>query len=281
MPMSATVTSLPPDHMNETIDFLRRLASMMAGGRNAESLLEAADLIETLSRRAMAAEALHHDLQEDHHGLQEDHARNRGMREAAELAVSNLTAEVASLKTQLAEGAQRANAEIASLTTQLAASTQRADAGIASLRAHLAATTQRAEAEVMSLKTQLAAGKQQAEAEIASLKAELAESNRHAEQGRMASLAEARRLQATADLAEARLADVRASLAAARHREGMVDNSAAVIPLQSLQLALTQFGYLSDGFAKSGDIISLTICEIGASAIDSALAAHASAKEPN
>jgi DNA repair exonuclease SbcCD ATPase subunit len=263
MSMSATVASLPPDHMSETIDFLRRLASMMAGGRNAESLLGAADLIETLSRRATAAETLHHDLQEDHRELGEDHAKNREMREVAELAVSNLTAEVASLKTRLAEGTQRADAEIASLTSQLAASTQRADA------------------EITSLKTQLAAGKQQAEADIASLKAELAASNRQAEQDRIASAADARRLQANADLAEARLADVSASLAAAHHRETMVDNSAAAIPLQSLQLALTQFGYLAEGFARSGDIISLTICEIGACAIDSALAAHAPAKEPN
>jgi hypothetical protein len=45
-----------------------------------------------------------------------------------------------------------------------------------------------------------------------------------------------------------------------------------VVPVQSLQLARDQFDFLAKGFARSGDVISLTICEIGAQAIEKALA---------
>ena len=64
--MPATALSVPTDSTTETVDFLRRLASMMSGGRNAEMLQAAASAIETLSRRASAAEALVHDHQDEH-----------------------------------------------------------------------------------------------------------------------------------------------------------------------------------------------------------------------
>jgi hypothetical protein len=38
----------------QSIDFLRRFADLMAGGRNAANLLQAAEVIETLARRAAA-----------------------------------------------------------------------------------------------------------------------------------------------------------------------------------------------------------------------------------
>ncbi|WP_245452432.1 hypothetical protein [Bradyrhizobium forestalis] len=44
--MSATVVALPPNSSSETIDFLRRLASMVSG-RNGEVLLRAASTIES------------------------------------------------------------------------------------------------------------------------------------------------------------------------------------------------------------------------------------------
>ena len=89
--MPATALSLPTDSTSETIDFLRRLASMMSGGRNAEMLQAAAGAIETLSRRATAAEALLHDHQDEH-------ARSLEQREVAELAADNLLAELNALK---------------------------------------------------------------------------------------------------------------------------------------------------------------------------------------
>jgi hypothetical protein len=51
-----------------------------------------------------------------------------------------------------------------------------------------------------------------------------------------------------------------------------LDDSIAVVPLQSLQLARAQFDHLAEGFARQGDVVSQTICEIGARALDKALA---------
>ena len=105
MPMPAPVFSPPPNAHQETVDFLRRLSSMLTGGRNAEMLLEAASMIETLSGRAATAEQLFQ-------AQQDDHARNLELREVAELASDNLMAEMESLKAQL-------DAEIAALKEQL------------------------------------------------------------------------------------------------------------------------------------------------------------------
>jgi len=102
--MPATVVSLPPNNTAETVDFLRRLASMMAGGRNADMLSQAAAMIDALARRAMAAEALLHQQQDDS-------AANADLRQIAEIASDNLMAEVEALKTQLAESAWRAETE--------------------------------------------------------------------------------------------------------------------------------------------------------------------------
>jgi hypothetical protein len=106
--------------MAEIIDFLRRLASMMAGGRNAEMLQEAAGMIETLARRAAAAERLYREQEEDH-------AKNLELREIAELAADNLIAEVAALKAELAEGKQRAATEISSLNAAIAENRRQAE----------------------------------------------------------------------------------------------------------------------------------------------------------
>ena len=205
--------------MAEIIDFLRRLASMMAGGRNAEMLLDAAGMIETLSRRAAAAERLYLEQEEDH-------AKSLERREIAEVAADNLIAEVAALKAEFAES------------------------------------------------------KQQAAAEISSLHAEIAGRDRQAETDRTAFAEERLRLRASADDAEARLAGVAASLEALRNPVKATEDSVAVVPIQSLQLARAQFGFLADGFAGSGDVVSQTICEIGARAIENALAGQATSKEP-
>jgi hypothetical protein len=210
-PMSARDLSQPPNDSSEVIDFLRRLASMMAGGRNAEMLLEAADIIETLSRRLAATEELYHQLQDEH-------SKNLELREVAELASDNLIAEIDLLKAQQADS------------------------------------------------------QQQAEQDIASLKDQLDENSERAKTDRMAFAEETLRLQAMAADAEARLASANASLEELRNPVTTIDHSVAVVPIQSLQLARDQFDFLAKGFARSGDVISLTICEIGAQAIEKALA---------
>jgi hypothetical protein len=204
--MPAPVYSLPSSAHQETIDFLRRLSSMLTGGRNAEMLQEAATTIETLSRRAAVAEQL---LQEQ----QEDNARNLELREVAELASDNLMTEVASLKAQF-------GAEIAALTEQLEQTRQRADAD----RAWFAEETLRA----------------QVAAELA--QETLAASNAELEEWRKPPPPET------------------------------LDDSIAVVPVKSLQVARSQFNYLAEGYAAKGDVVSQTICEIGARALDQALA---------
>jgi hypothetical protein len=199
---STTSETLPPTNdINEAVDFLRRLASMLSGGRNAEMLLEAATVMETLSHRATSAEQR---LLEQ----QEDNARNLELREVAEVASDNLAAEVHSLKAQLAESEAKAEAE----------------------RNYFAEESHR-----------LAALADEA-------KGMVAESND-------------------------RLLRVNAEIEVLRNPPPLViDESIAIVPIESLQLARTQFGYLARDFAKNGDVVSQTICEIGARAIDKALA---------
>ena len=90
---------------------------------------------------------------------------------------------------------------------------------------------------------------------------------------------ESRRLQARIQDADAELAKASAKLAKAsaeleelRNPVTGIDDTIAIVPVDSLQLARTQFDFLAAGFAKTGDVISQTICQIGACAIDKALA---------
>jgi hypothetical protein len=246
--MPATALTLPSNETQETIDFLRRLASMMSGGRNAETLLAAATTIETLSRRATASEALLGELQEDH-------GKNLEQREVAELAADNLLAEVAALKEHFAKSQSQAESEIAVLKAELADHRQRAEAEIGSLRLQLIENERNSEAEITSLKAQLAEKDGHAAEEIAALKAQIEQRDRLAEIDRRVFAEETERLQALAQGADATA----------------IDESVAVVSVQALQLARTQFGYLAKAFEKNGDVISLTLCEIGAQAPDKAL----------
>ena len=232
-PMSARDLSQPPDNSSEVIDFLRRLSSMMAGGRNAEMLLAAANIIEALSGRLAGTEELYYLLQEEH-------SKNLELREVAELASDNLIAEMDALKAQHIDSQQQA------------------------------------EQEMDAVKAQHAASQQQAEREIASLKTQLDEHGERAKADRMEFAEETLRLQAMAAEAEARLAGANASLEELRKADATIDATVAVVPVQSLQLARDQFNFLAKGFARSGDVISLTICEIGAQAIEKALAGNLS-----
>jgi hypothetical protein len=249
MTMPATALTLPSNETQETIDFLRRLASMMSGGRNAETLLAAATTIETLSRRATASEALLGELQEDH-------GKNLEQREVAELAADNLLAEVAALKEHFARSQSQAESEIAVLKADLADHRQRAEAEIGSLRLQLIENERNSEAEIASLKAQLAEKDGHAAEEIAALKAQIEQRDRLAEIDRRVFAEETERLQALAQGTDATT----------------IDESVAVVSVQALQLARTQFGYLAKAFEKNGDVISLTLCEIGAQALDKALA---------
>jgi len=200
--MSATVVSLPPSGIAETLDFLRRLASMMSGGRNAEMLLQAAAHIETLGRRALSAEQLFH-------AQQEESAQNAALRQVAERAAGRLTVEVDGLKAELLAHARLAEAE------------------------HL----------------------------------RLADETQHLTD-------EALRLNVLVEDGEARLARANAEIDGLRSALEARDAAMVAVPIHTLRLARAQFNHLAHGFARSGDLISQTICEIGGSAIDQAIAGH-------
>jgi len=108
--MSATVVPLPPNSSSETVDFLRRMASMVSG-RNGEMLLRAASLIEQLGQRAMSAERLFHEQQAES-------TRNAELREAAELASDAMVSQIEVLRAQLAEVTAAAAAERAAFDAE-------------------------------------------------------------------------------------------------------------------------------------------------------------------
>lgn len=108
--MSATVVSLPPNSSSETIDFLRRMASMVSG-RNGEMLLRAASLIESLRQRAMSAERLFHQQQDESR-------RTAELRETAELASNAMVSQIEALRAQLAEVTAAAAAERAAFDAE-------------------------------------------------------------------------------------------------------------------------------------------------------------------
>ena len=212
--MSVTASSLPPNENQEIIDFLRRLAGMLTGGRNAEMLQQAASIIETLTQRAIAAEQL---CQQE----QEEHANSRELCEAADRNAETLRAEIVSLTAQLTETTRQAESE----------------------RTFFAEESRRLQARVHD-----------ADAELAKASAELAKAS-----------AELTKTSAELEEASAELEELRKPVTG-------IDDSIAIVPVDSLQLARTQFDFLAAGFAKSGDVISQTICQIGACAIDKALA---------
>ncbi|WP_426407717.1 hypothetical protein [Bradyrhizobium ganzhouense] len=107
--MSATVVPLP-NPSSETTDFLRRMASMVSG-RNGEMLLRAASLIESLTHRAMSAERLFHEQQEESKRHAERH-------KAAELASDAMVNQIAAMRTQLAEVTAAAAAERAAFDAE-------------------------------------------------------------------------------------------------------------------------------------------------------------------
>lgn len=197
--MSATVVPLQSNTITETVDFLRRLASMMAGGRNAELLLQAAAMIDAQTRRALTAEALFRQQQDETEKI-------LALRDVAEMASDNLMTEVDFLKTQVADAASHAETE----------------------------------------------------------RAQFAE--------------EARRLRALADDAEARHSKVQAELAELRAWFDALGASAVMVPIDTLRLTLAQFDHLAGAFARSGDIISQTICAIGTCRIEQAISGGRPAK---
>lgn len=194
--MAATVVTLPPATGDETVDFLRRMASMVSG-RNGEMLMKAAAQIEQLGQRALSAEQLYHRQQDES-------TRNAELREVAELASDALLTQITALRAELADVAAKAAGERAGF---------------------------------------------------------------EAERGQLLGRAQA---------AETRLAEVSTELEALHKSVDNLNETLVAVPVEMLRLARAQFDYLSDGFARNGDVISQAMSEIGGVAIEQALAGKAS-----
>jgi len=113
---------------------------------------------------------------------------------------------------------------------------------------------------------------------IADVADNLALAARQADIDRASFTEEAHRLSAIAEDAESRLAKVNAELDELRSPFAELSDTVVAVPTEQLRLARAQFDFLADGFAKNGDVISQTICEIGRCAIEQALAGNKPAK---
>jgi len=145
---------------------------------------------------------------------------------------------------------------------------------IASLKQHFAT-------ELAALHEQFADERERSANEVTALTAQLDDARRQAEIDRNWFAEETLRAQAAAEVAQERHAAIHAELEELRKPPPpeTIDESIAIVPVQSLQLARTQFDYLARGFAGNGDVVSQTICEIGARALDKALAGGVPARE--
>lgn len=202
----------------------------------------AADELETLRRRAAATQQLVH-------AREDDHARNLELREAAELATENLNAEIAALKLEADAIRQSAaterslfEGEIRRLQAELGETETRAAQFAAEMQAHLRELGAAAEAHINALA-----------AEVAHLRNQLQQQPTPPQQP-----------QPPQELSKREQP---------QPSQELTDDTTAVVPLAQLRLARAQFEYLARTFAGNGDVISLTICEIGACAIDKALGA--------
>lgn len=204
--MSATVVPLPPNSASETIDFLRRMASMVSG-RNGEMLLRAATMIDSLTHRAMTAERLYHQQQEES-------TRNAELREVAERTSDGLLRQIDALR-----------AELAGVTDQ--------------------AATERTEYEAEHTRFEV-------------------------ERGRLLGLMQD---------AEAHVARVTDELETLKKSVDEFNATAVAVPLEVLRLARAQFDFLSEGFAKNGDLVSQAMSEIGGCALDQVLASKKAAND--
>ncbi len=120
--------------VEEIVRFLRRFSDLMSVGHNADHLLRAANLIETLIKRTEDTEGL----------LQEERIKNEinlRSHKSAEINCANLETEIAEVKTKLAEQQLKLTEAIVHAATEeqrLLARAEQAEAQIAAIEKELA-----------------------------------------------------------------------------------------------------------------------------------------------
>ncbi|MDE2378950.1 hypothetical protein [Bradyrhizobium sp.] len=108
--------------------------------------------------------------------------------------------------------------------------------------------------------------------ELAEVTARAASTRAQFDEERARFEAERSRLLGLMQHAEAHVADVTGELENLRASIDDFNETAVTVPIEVLRLARAQFDSLSEGFARKGDVISQAMSEIGACAIDQALA---------
>lgn len=108
--------------------------------------------------------------------------------------------------------------------------------------------------------------------QVETLRAQLAEVASTAAAERARFEAERGRLLGLMGNAETHIKEVTAELEALQSSVDAFNETVVAAPIEMLQLARAQFDFLSEGFARNGDVISQAISEIGGCAIDQALA---------
>ncbi|MBR0828774.1 hypothetical protein JQ596_24870 [Bradyrhizobium manausense] len=121
--------------------------------------------------------------------------------------------------------------------------------------------------QIDALRTQLAGVTDQATTERGQFEAERARFE--AERGRLLGLMQD---------AEAHVARVTEELGTLKRSVDEFNATAVAVPIEVLRLARAQFDFLSDGFARNGDLISQAMSQIGGCAIDQVLANKAAEK---
>jgi DNA repair exonuclease SbcCD ATPase subunit len=117
--------------VEEIVRFLRRFSDLMSTGHNADHLLRAANLIETLIKRSGDTEEL----------LQEERIRSENSHKAAEINCANLEKEIAEVKTKLAEQQRKLTEAIVHAVTEeqrLLARSEQAETQITAIENELA-----------------------------------------------------------------------------------------------------------------------------------------------
>lgn len=254
------MTPEAPD-VAETVNFLRRFSGLMSNGNNAEYLQRAADLLETLTARVIAAS--------------DEDELWRYKYEAVAQHASELEAECEALKHDI-EG----HLDIASL--------------ILSERETLKTALQAREDELSGLR--LAVGRERAE-----LQAQLKARGDELAAFRAASDRERDELKAQVAALETSRAELRSAFDQSGHPgnqtiehqgasggpeaaakplsaqrsvlDAVVGENNVVVPKTTLRQARAQFEYLAREFIPLGDIASQVMCELGAYTMDLALIA--------
>jgi hypothetical protein len=306
-----SMTPETPD-VAETVGFLRRFAGMMSTGNNAFYLHRAADLLETLTARVIAA-ADEEEVWRHKHETMTQHVEAieiecdalkhdiEGHLNVTSTVLTERDAARASLQareTELSELRAAADRERAALTSTLETRDEELDrlrAAVGREREDGLAKLKLREGDLSELR--LASERERAELqvqlkvrgdELAALRT-VSERERDALREKIASL-EAKRAELRA--AFDRISDLRHQTGehkAAAHsagkpgleadpaqpggRDPAVGETDAVVPKATLRQARAQFEYLAKQFVPLGDIASQVMCELGAYNMDLALVA--------